>query len=93
VLEDDIGIDEIEELIGEHSKAVAWCDVDVGMGDAAESLARLGRHLRGDIHTVDLAEMRAHGKHQATGAAADFKRAPRLHGRFRQADQLPSEGV
>ena len=91
VLEDDVGVDEIEILAGEHPQAVAGRDVDVRMWNAAQVLARPGGHLPGDIHAVDLAEMRAHGQHQPPRAAADFERPPRL--RLRQADEFPSQGV
>ena len=76
VLENGVGIDEIELPISRHGQVCAVGDVHMGVGRAAQAVPRHSGHFLGDIHPVDFPEMPAHGQHQPPWAAPDLERPP-----------------
>ena len=78
MLENGIGINEVKVVVGKLSEVAAACVLCVGVRNIVQFDARLRNHFVGHINAVDLTEMRAHGPHQTSGSAADFKRTPRF---------------
>lgn len=88
VLENGVGIDEIEIRVPRHGQVRAAGNVHVRVGGVAQALPRHGGHFRGDVHPVDLSEMPAHGQHQPSWTTADLERPPRGSGRRRQTHKF-----
>lgn len=76
VLENGVGIDEIELRVPRHGQVCAVGDVHMRVGRAAQAVPRHSGHFLGDIHPVDFPEMPAHGQHQPPRTAPDFERPP-----------------
>ena len=74
VLEDGVGVDEIEAASGKMLRSEPEPCWGNALGMPAQALARQADHLVGNVDAVDLVEMAAHGAHQASGTAADFER-------------------
>ena len=74
VLEDGVGVDEVELLVGKQREVGAGAVMRVRVGRVAQALAGQADHLVGDVHAVDLAEVAAERAHQAARAAADLER-------------------
>lgn len=76
VLEDRVGIHEIERLVFKSGKARAVRDAQMGVRDAAQLVASERDHFVGDVDAVDLDEVTAHRPHQTAQSASDFECAP-----------------
>ena len=74
VLEDGVGVDEIEILVGEKREVGAGAVVRMRVGGIAQAFVGQPDHLVGDIDAVDFGEVAAERAHEAAGAAADFER-------------------
>ena len=72
VLEDGVGVDEVERAVGTPAQVGAAVHVGVSVGHLLQSRTGEVDHFSGDVDAVDLAEALAHGQHDAAGAAADF---------------------
>src|SRR6185437_12473762 len=75
VLENGVGVDEIEVIVGKKREVRAGGGVEVSRGEVRESSPRLGDHFGRDIDAMDFAEVAAHRADEATGAATDFEGA------------------
>ncbi len=73
MLEDGVGVDEVERLVGEQGEVGRAGVVQVGVGNGAQFLAGQADHFVGDIDAMDLGEVRAERAHDAARPAADFE--------------------
>ena len=86
VLEDGVGVDEVEVVgrgMSQRSLPLVWCGWACGMSRSFS--ARLGDHVVRNIDAVDLAEVTAHGAQETAGSAADFEGAARARRESREA--------
>lgn len=74
VLEDRVGVDEVELGVGEQAEVGAGAVVRVRVGRVGEPRAREADHLVGYVDAVDLAEIAAEGAQEAARTAADLER-------------------
>ena len=92
MLEDRIGVYEVEAFRGKVRQIAATCMAGMRVGNIAQLDARLRDHFIRYIDAVNFAEVAAHGTHEAAGSAADFKGAAHPDGNVRgQAFQLAFE--
>src|SRR5580658_7769033 len=77
VLEHRVRVDEIEVGGRELREVAAAGVVRVRPGDVTQFFACLRDHFIGDVDAVDLAEVAAHGTHEAAWSAADLEGAAR----------------
>ena len=91
VLKHDVGVYEIEVLVFEQAEVCAGGDVNVSVGHVAEALTGESCHFVRNVDTVNLAEVAAHGEHEAAGSTADFESAAFGGGPRREAREFPLE--
>ena len=74
VLEDGVGVNEIEFAVGEEREVRTGGAVRVGVGRMAQQFAGAEDHPVGNVDAVNFAEGGGQRAHEAAGAAADLER-------------------